>query len=55
MSIAENAFSDEVKHDITAAFKKADENKIVSRPIDIIESTTPEKWKSVYGKDIYQW
>ena len=55
VSIAENAFSDEVKHDITAAFKKADENKIVSRPIDIIESTTPEKWKSVYGKDIYQW
>ena len=55
VSIAENAFSDEVKRDITEAFKKADENQTVSKPLDIIESTTPEYWESVYGKDKYKW
>ena len=55
VSIEENAFSDDVKRDLTAAFKMAAENQTVSKPIDFTENTIPERWESVYGNNTYRW
>ena len=55
VSIAEDAYTDEVKEAVTQAFKRADENRSVSYPLDWMENTTPSVWKSAYGTDEYCW
>ncbi len=53
VSIAEDAFSDEIKEDITKAFKIASENTIISKPVDWFTSKTPKKWLTAFGEDEY--
>ena len=53
VSIADDAFPDEVKSAITEAFKIASENTIISRPVDWIENKTPQEWISAFGEDEY--
>ena len=55
VSISQDAYNDEIKSDITKAFKLSAENTEPSRPIDWIKSITPCVWKSKYGTDIYEW
>jgi len=53
VSIADDAFSDEVKKDITEAFKKAAENTETSKPCDWLETKTPQKWITAFGEAEY--
>ena len=53
VSIADDAFSDEVKSAITEAFKIASVNTTISRPVDWIENKTPQEWISAFGRDEY--
>lgn len=55
VSIAEDAFTNEVKKDITAAFERAAHNTDASEPIDWMETKIPQKWKSTFGTDEYEW
>ncbi len=55
VSIADDAYSDEVKADITTAFEKAAVNTKPSRPVDWMEDMTPHVWESEYGTDKYTW
>lgn len=55
ISIAEDAYNDDVKKEITEAFKKCCTNTAPSIPLDWISSKTPEDWKSVFGTDTYKW
>ena len=55
VSIGENAYTDEVKADIKAAFEKAAGVHKVSVPVDIIDNLTPAKWLSDFGIDEYDW
>ena len=55
ISIGDDAFTDEVKADITAAFKLAVSCETVSRPVDWMENIIPEVWDSIFGRDTYQW
>lgn len=55
VSIGENAYSDEVKADIKAAFEKAAGVHKVSVPLDITDNLTPAKWVSDFGADEYDW
>ena len=55
ISIGDDAYTDEVKADITAAFKMAVSNDVVSRPVDWMENMIPQVWDSAFGRDTYQW
>lgn len=55
VSIAQDAYTEEVKKAITSAFAKASQQHLVSHAEDIEENTTPKIWHSVYGKDEYEW
>ena len=55
ISIGDDAFNDEVKADIAAAFKLAVSCETVSRPVDWMENIIPEVWDSIFGRDTYQW
>lgn len=55
VSIAEDAYTDEIKSDITKAFKINSETETVSRPLDWMDNIRPEKWKSECGTDEYDW
>ena len=55
ISIGDDAFTDEVKADITAAFKLAVSCETVSRPVDWMENVIPEVWDSAFGRDTYEW
>ena len=55
ISIGDDAFTDEVKADITAAFKLAVSCETVSRPVDWMENIIPEVWDSAFGRDTYEW
>ena len=55
VSIAEDAYSDEVKADITEACKKASETHNTSRPLDWLDSRVPCEWESDFGDDKYMW
>lgn len=55
VSIDEASFDDEVKNDISDAFKRAAENSMVSKPLDWQENILPNKWLSTYGEDVYEW
>ena len=55
VSIAKDAYSEQVKQELTEAFEKAAKNRITSRPIDWEETMTPVKWQSAFGEDVYNW
>lgn len=55
VSIAKDAYSDQVKADLTEAFAKAAHNTQVSRPLDWEETMIPARWQSAFGEDEYQW
>ncbi len=55
VSIAEDAYNDEIKQAIKQAFKENSRAKQVSKPIDWMEKMLPEKWQSFYGTDMYDW
>ena len=55
VSIAENAYDDEIKKDITAAFEKAAVNTEPSFALDWKQNSVPKQWKSKYGTDEYNW
>lgn len=55
VSIAENAYTDEVKNDIKEAFECSCMAKNVSKPLDWLESKIPSIWESDFGKDSYDW
>ena len=55
VSVAEDAYDQRIKKDISDAFSKASEKHNVSRPADWLENTTPEKWVSDFGVDSYCW
>ena len=55
VSIAKDAYSEQVQADLKKAFEKAAKNRIVSRPLDWEETKTPAKWQSVFGEDEYNW
>jgi len=55
VSIAEDAYTDEIKVDIKLAFEKVTSNTKVSKPIDWMETKTPSKWESDFGSEVYDW
>lgn len=55
VSIEAEAFTDEVKKDVTEAFKRAVTNQEISKPLDWMANTLPCVWLSTYGEDIYEW
>ena len=55
VSIAEDAYDDEIRKDITSAFKKAAVNMESSLALDWKQHCIPQKWKSKYGTDEYDW
>lgn len=55
VSIAEDAWSENVKKDLQDAFKKAAVVHNPSIPIDCLEKQMPQKWVSDFGVDRYQW
>lgn len=54
VSIEEGVLTDEIKNDISAAFKYASENTIIAYPVDWEEKEIPEKWVTAYGKVEYK-
>ena len=55
VSIAEDAYSDEVKKELKSAFARAASNTTASMAIDWLENMLPKEWKSVFGEDQYNW
>lgn len=55
VSIADDAYTDEIKADIKKAFDMAVKNTTVSKPLDWLETNTPQKWESCFGTDEYDW
>lgn len=55
VSIAGDAFTDEIKKDITKAFEIASVNEKCSYPVDWTSTACPKVWKSEYGEDRYEW
>lgn len=55
VSIAQDAFSDQVREDICAAFRLADSTETVSAAMDWMETRTPQVWKSSHGTQHYSW
>ena len=55
VSIADDAYTEEVKKDISKAFETAAKVSGESHPVDWQTSQTPEKWESDFGTDCYKW
>ena len=55
MSIADDAYSVEVKNAIKTAFELAAQNQVTSRVVIEKDKLTPDTWESVAGTDIYKW
>lgn len=55
ISIGDDAYTPQVKEDITAAFKLTVSNSQVSRPVDWMQTQIPRVWESAFGRNIYQW
>lgn len=55
VSIADDAYTDEIRNDLTAAFKMASSDVAVSEPLDWMETKRPSRWKSAFGTDEYNW
>lgn len=55
VSIAEDAYTEEVKEAVSKAFKTVCDVKNDSRPRDWMECRVPQKWISDLGEDKYLW
>jgi len=55
VSIGDDAYTPEVKEDITEAFRKAIAATNVSRPVDWMQTKIPQVWDSDFGRDHYEW
>lgn len=55
VSIGEDAFTEQVKADITNAFALAADNTVPSKPLDWTEESIPHKWESRFGVTEYVW
>ena len=55
VSIADDAFSDNVKEKITDSFISANQINECSQPIDWMENNIPAVWKTELGIDEYNW
>lgn len=55
VSIAQDAYHDHVKNDVTKAFEHACSCGGVSKPIDWLETRIPRVWESSRGTDTYEW
>lgn len=55
VSIAQDAYSQEVQEAVRAAFETVCKIDAVSEPVDWMERKTPRVWKSVLGTDHYDW
>lgn len=55
VSVADDAFTPEIKKDIAAAFEYAAAAESPSFPTDADKSQTPRIWKSSFGTDTYCW
>ncbi len=55
VSIAQDAYTEEIQKDLTEAFTRAGENTVSSRPLDWQETLSPTIWESAYGRDTYDW
>ncbi|MBQ7839353.1 MAG: alpha-galactosidase [Lachnospiraceae bacterium] len=55
VSIAEDAYTDEVKTEIKKAFEKAAVRHNASAPEDFTDTYVPRKWESDFGTDVYDW
>lgn len=55
VSIAEDAYTGEVKKDISKAFEIAKKASNASRPADWQTTKVPKIWESDFGTDCYEW
>lgn len=55
VSVASDAYTDEVRKDITEAFKKSAENITPAQPLDWETELRPQKWKTSYGIKNFDW
>lgn len=55
VSIADDAYTDEVKKDISKAFENCVKASGVSYPSDWKTTPVPQIWKSCFGTDSYNW
>lgn len=55
VSIAEDAYTEEVKSDLKEAFEKSVQNTEPSEPLDWMETKTPQRWAGHFGSDEYNW
>ena len=55
VSIGHDPYTEEVKKDITQAFKDITSAERTSRPVDFVENPIPEIWESDFGTDEYKW
>lgn len=55
VSIAEDAYSNEVREDICSAFARAAVESTPARPLDWMKTNTPTQWRSAFGTESYDW
>ena len=55
VSIAADAYTDEIKQDLKNAFAINTSCTTISRPLDWMDTKTPNCWESNYGTDTYNW
>lgn len=55
VSIGDDAYSDAVRTDVSAAFARAAVNQEISRPLDWLDEPYPTVWRSAFGTDTYVW
>ena len=55
VSIAEDAYTEEIKQELKKAFAINASCTTISRPLDWMETKTPQRWESSFGVDTYNW
>lgn len=55
VSVATDAYTEQVKADIKEAFKKASENIQPAQPLDWETELRPQKWNTAYGLKNFNW
>ncbi len=55
VSISDVAYNEEIKKDISNAFRRASENTETARPLGWESSITPNEWETPYGKVKYRY
>ena len=55
VSIAADAYTEEIKEDLKKAFAINTNCKTISRPLDWMETKIPTRWESECGVDTYNW